>query len=241
VWANNYAPLDSLRCYAYGITINGTNVGVAGTVDDTSRGTLAFAVNPNGNTVWSERIGAAAGENGIGYGIGTTSDGGYIVSGDRSDNISSNSIVQMIRLTNTGVSACNYANYPLVISSVTLPSLNLVVSTAPGNMIAQNVSLSPTALSGTGDACAVGMDELKTENNVSVYPNPASENVSVFRKSEESGVLAVFNSLGEKLFQQNVAKGETEIKIDIRNIPAGTYFILYSSESSRFTKEFVKE
>ena len=241
VWANSYSALDSLRPYALGITLNGNNTGVTGAVQDTSRGTLAMEVNNIGNVNWSERIGAASGEYATGYGINVTADSGYIVCGNRGDLIGSNSIVQLIKLTGAGAAECHYANYPLIASSVTLPSQNLIVTAVPGTMIAQNISVTAASISGTGDACAVGIDEADAENIFSVYPNPAGEELTILNRTNRKGIVNIFNALGENIISREIVSGEKEIKLNVKNISAGIYFIRVNAGLKNYSRKLIIE
>ena len=87
----------------------------------------------------------------------------------------------------------------------------------------------------TSNALAVGITEITTnENNVSVYPNPASEELNVrtalpFTHSE------IINQLGEVVISSN------QNTIKLNELTSGIYFIkTYNNNSLLSTKKFVK-
>jgi hypothetical protein len=57
---------------------------------------------------------------------------------------------------------------------------------------------------------------------VSIFPNPASEFISVNDQTDQVGSLAVFNMLGKRVKQFDVVKGEN---YPIADLPKGMYLI----------------
>ena len=84
-----------------------------------------------------------------------------------------------------------------------------------------------------------GIAEVKTEQtNVSVFPNPSSGqfNISVTgRLPMPSGILDIYDALGQKILDKPIRKGTT--KIDMSNQPNGVYFYRVSDQSGTSVKE----
>lgn len=65
----------------------------------------------------------------------------------------------------------------------------------------------------------------QTKSNVTIYPNPAKNNVRVtFDKQSNIKTIAIYSLVGKQLVKHNVTNAEYA-NIDISNIPSGIYFI----------------
>jgi hypothetical protein len=72
------------------------------------------------------------------------------------------------------------------------------------------------------DACATnGVESLIPESSMSIYPNPACDNITI--KSPTKGHLSILNLNGQELLQQEIT--ETIITFDISTLPAGVYLV----------------
>jgi hypothetical protein len=66
-----------------------------------------------------------------------------------------------------------------------------------------------------------------------VYPSPAGASVTV---TNASGKIMVFNASGKQVLTQK--SDGTKMKIDVRSLPSGVYFIKDSSGNGR---RFIKD
>ncbi|MES1182148.1 MAG: T9SS type A sorting domain-containing protein, partial [Flavobacterium sp.] len=74
--------------------------------------------------------------------------------------------------------------------------------------------------------------------NISIYPNPASGDVTLLNSTDETMDLQLMNALGKiVLSKQNLI---SPIKLDICSFPQGMYFIKVKTEHSFFTKKLIK-
>jgi hypothetical protein len=69
----------------------------------------------------------------------------------------------------------------------------------------------------------VGLPELKTENNIKLWPNPSSGKFKVTYSSNESADAVIFNSEGKKVFAKTALKSEEEI--NLAGYAKGIYFV----------------
>ena len=79
--------------------------------------------------------------------------------------------------------------------------------------------------------------EEDNENNVSLYPNPANEQLNVIAKGLKQ--VTVFNMLGQKVLFKDANNEKTVL--DVRTLNAGTYFIRVTTESGVTTEKFMKK
>lgn len=102
-------------------------------------------------------------------------------------------------------------------------------------VVAANATL-PTVCFSSCDACVVGIDEL--ENNVSLMPNPAKDQVKVVSGSVIRNVQIIALN-GKEVLNQNVNQMETVLNIS--TIKAGTYLVKVSTDESQIIEKIVIE
>lgn len=85
------------------------------------------------------------------------------------------------------------------------------------------------------------LSEVSTGSLISVYPNPAKNelNVRLETKGENSLTLSVFDASGKQVISQNAEDGVN--KIDISRIPAGTYILTVDGGKEKLTEKFIKQ
>ena len=86
------------------------------------------------------------------------------------------------------------------------------------------------------------------ENNVSTYvdlfPNPASESLSITFSYPNGGdvkEISVFNSIGEKVLGENFSSKKFTNKLFVGNLPSGVYFMELKDEKNLYRTKFMKE
>jgi hypothetical protein len=90
-------------------------------------------------------------------------------------------------------------------------------------------------------ATATSVNSVNANNNVSVFPNPAREKLTVISDKLNEGKLEIFNVLGECVFIENNLR-TTNYELNTSNLPAGIY--IYEVSGDRMTNssrgKFVK-
>jgi hypothetical protein len=93
-------------------------------------------------------------------------------------------------------------------------------------------------VSGGGTCCGLTTDvaSLSTDKEISVYPNPASNNLFI-DSPEKIKSIKCFNALGQSFELINTSRS-----IDISGLSKGMYFLCITTESDKTTiKKFMKE
>lgn len=81
-----------------------------------------------------------------------------------------------------------------------------------------------------------GINEIRRENTLAVYPNPASERIFLpFYTGNKS--VSVFSPTGALLLKKEV-HGDTGL--DISDLPQGLYSIIYSANDQNYIGKFMK-
>jgi len=85
-------------------------------------------------------------------------------------------------------------------------------------------------------------DDIK--NDFKVYPNPASESISIIYTSEDKEIRAdILDTRGALVASKQLksSKGKYHEKLGIEGLPAGMYFIRISGSKESLTKSFIKK
>ena len=94
-------------------------------------------------------------------------------------------------------------------------------------------------------ASSLGCQSLSTSefgglNQVKLYPNPASDFVSISMNDQLPDSFAVYNTLGQLVKQVNVST-EADLTIDTQTLAQGVYFVKITKDKATKTVQFVKE
>ena len=84
----------------------------------------------------------------------------------------------------------------------------------------------------------VNNEILSKKEEITLYPNPAKENIFIKTETSKPIEMFVYNMQGCLIHQQRFLK---RTNIDIKNWPAGVYYIKLISEKGIFVKKFAKE
>jgi photosystem II stability/assembly factor-like uncharacterized protein len=101
---------------------------------------------------------------------------------------------------------------------------------------------SGTILKTTNGGFPVGMDEKQQMSSLNIYPNPATDQLTIELSepgSNINGTITIFGMSGLALIQQQVRDSRTEINIS--SLPKGVYFVKLSNIENNEFKQFIKE
>ena len=80
---------------------------------------------------------------------------------------------------------------------------------------------------------------------LSIYPNPANDNISVPIETEKEGKLEmqISNSIGEIVYSNvyNLTSGKNKIELELSNFSSGIYFVRTTLGSEVQTQKFIKQ
>ena len=82
----------------------------------------------------------------------------------------------------------------------------------------------------------VGIPENPAEAQINVYPNPATDQVNI-TSSEEMTRVAVFNYLGQKVYEEAVKNREYRMNVD--NLTNGVYYLRIQTDSGLITRKIM--
>jgi hypothetical protein len=138
----------------------------------------------------------------------------------------------MIRGSFIADSAYSY----IIIGNFFTDSLTDTILLSPG--IAAYYYIDDVCLSTDSLYCAdwLGVNENSANNKeaISIYPNPATEFITLESERLMNGKLYIINNLGLVVKEEEV-KQTNEKTLSIRNLPAGLYLLKYNSNIMRFS------
>jgi hypothetical protein len=91
------------------------------------------------------------------------------------------------------------------------------------------------------DTTYVGVDnQKKKNNNVTIYPNPATNNITIeLSGAVKESTVSIFNIEGQQLITRQITKPKTQV--DISTLPSGVYFVRLTNNKTVEVGKFVKE
>jgi hypothetical protein len=96
----------------------------------------------------------------------------------------------------------------------------------------------------------IGIHEAEMSNRISVYPNPATSQVTITFDNmagtsfiKDPAIIDIRNQLGEsvKKIELSQLSADKKIQIDISSLPRGTYFVSIKNNTAIINKKFVKQ
>jgi hypothetical protein len=96
----------------------------------------------------------------------------------------------------------------------------------------------PTGNAGHCEGIITGTNPAEKINQVNVFPNPSSNNITV-QSTEELGLIIIYNSIGEIIYQSGT--NSTVQQIDLSKQPAGIYILQIISSKNFQRIKIVKE
>ncbi|MBN8701701.1 MAG: T9SS type A sorting domain-containing protein [Bacteroidetes bacterium] len=122
-----------------------------------------------------------------------------------------------------GVAAAQFTDYKDVMIKYTLSGSAL----SPEDQTEENNSI----------AYKTVVEEATT--NVAIYPNPATDFVTIKVESTENTTATIYNYSGVAV--KTIALAETETKVNISELPAGMYFVEVVSNGNKEVKKVIKQ
>ncbi|MBI3500217.1 MAG: T9SS type A sorting domain-containing protein [Bacteroidetes bacterium] len=93
--------------------------------------------------------------------------------------------------------------------------------------------------------CVQGVPEYLMNEFISIYPNPATENLSVNLSYPNGGTvkeISVYNSEGKKALSENFSSAKKfPNTLSVAKLPAGIYFLELKDEKNLYRTKFLKE
>jgi hypothetical protein len=212
---------------------------IVGSMYDPPMKFLYLSLDATGNVLWQNKSIGSPGNfaNGMNSAVAKTPQGNFACFGASYYDARAIGIVD-----NTGAGYCNTTPAGLIAS---LPDAYTMQTTTPviipPNVLTVLVTNANTTLTLTStNICgAVGVNEVKADELLSVYPNPAMDKITLVMEGKElnTAVVTFWNVLGKQVY---VVKGAAT-PIDISMLEAGVYLMEVVVDGERSVGRVVKE
>lgn len=113
--------------------------------------------------------------------------------------------------------------------------MDFVSAVGSGNTVAHITSFDDYTLMATNTAVLGTKEAVAEENNISVYPSPATDFIHIQSKSRITKT-EIFDITGRKIN----AELDND-KMDVRKLNSGTYIIIIETKGDRFSRKFIKK
>ena len=80
--------------------------------------------------------------------------------------------------------------------------------------------------------------EVNKESNVVLYPNPATDELTIKTDKDAFSSCIITNNIGQELIRQTLSAAST--KINVRRLPAGLYYVILKGSNGNNVQKFVK-
>lgn len=134
---------------------------------------------------------------------------------------------------------------PALLGDFTSTALPPPVTAPNGKMLLHfhtDESMTYQGWEGSYQISNLSVDDIKLEEDIYIYPNPASDNIILegFANHPESILLEVYNSSGILCISKKTDPGNSLIRLDISNLINGIYIIQMTSSEYIYHKKFIK-
>lgn len=85
-----------------------------------------------------------------------------------------------------------------------------------------------------------GYNEENAPLSMSVFPNPATDRITVGKPTMKDGRMRIIDLTGKVVANWDAQAGQASREVDISSLPVGTYFLRYDAEGETVTRKFIK-
>lgn len=192
----------------------------------------------SGNLIWSNSYGRTT-PVAQDFSVQQTIDGDYAFGGVNIGTPSASNIY-LIKIDSSGFSNCGEGSAATII---TTPSPVVSSPSTVTYSAITNVSNPPTQIyfGGvvTSPCTTVGVDEKEIQNTIFIYPNPATDRITINLKIElKDAQVEIFNELGVRVSKEKLFSGLSN-EIHLVNLPPGIYFVKISNSEWIWTQKII--
>ena len=145
-------------------------------------------------------------------------------------------------LAEGGVSFNGNASFPLVTAGINPGEVDLLAvsgnTTANPNALAHSAKFDNLVVRASATDTLLGVSQVASVNDFTVYPNPASDVISVSSVKSINGVKVV--DLNGRIMKQTTYENVSSTSINVSDLASGVYFLNISSDSGSVSKKFMK-
>jgi len=140
-----------------------------------------------------------------------------------------------IQVSNAQLSAFSYDSLTSEYTMQVTPQTTGIITVDVPYASAFDIAGNPNTSASNSYNVTTGIDEqLFSEHAIMLYPNPATTHITV--SPVKPGLLLIYNLLGEAVFEKQIDSRNTQVEVDLSELPAGLYLLKIKDGSIKFIK-----
>ncbi len=210
---------------------------ISGLTQSFGGGACLLKTDSMGNLLWS-KIFTSYGF----YFAQETTDGGFIAAGNTSTYGAGSYDVYFAKTSAQGNSGCNQSNASFVTSTYSPIISTPAYIESPTNIYVYSGSLTTGHLGQLTTLCSNAAVEENDRNSVSLFPNPAENQISLRAGEGNIQYIDIINAFGDPVRPLTLHPySGSSIDINIEFLPSGMYFMVMSDFSgNKLVRKFIK-
>lgn len=199
---------------------------------------IFFKIDSIGNIIWAYNFNQAIT---CRTNVKRCNDGGFIIGSNSF--VFGGSDAYLIKTDSNGQSNCNQNSIILDEVSMLTTVASVTVTSAANNIDVTPIQLSIVNGGTFTTLCStVQINETNSNDNFEIYPNPNSSGFLniVLNKIITKAVVEIYNVFGKKILEQNISQ-ESNLKINLKNISSGVYFVKVLDGEKYYCKKLIVE
>ncbi len=142
---------------------------------------------------------------------------------------------ETIRFTSN--SFTTYENNPVELVSIRFLLISQQIGTSDINPVLALLNGDPCSIKVIGANITVGVNTIETNNFANVYPNPATESVTI--EVPEDATVEFFDATGRTLLLQSAVYANQKHVLPAHNFPNGVYLMKIYNDKTTSTKKII--
>ncbi|MCX6274926.1 MAG: T9SS type A sorting domain-containing protein [Bacteroidetes bacterium] len=208
---------------------------------DDSTNIFLMKVDAAGDTLWTRTYGDGAQDEAFHF--SKMDDGGYLMPGFTTSytNTTDSTQMMLIRTDSSGYSGCHEQNAHPLIDTTNFITQTLAFTQTQG--ISENIVVSNSLVWNLNaeDACLYIQVSDNNEEEIEVYPIPASSKLVVDSRQYTISAISINNLLGEMVLAVSLPNDSYRepIDLDVSQLPSGIYFLKLTTSTSEIIKKII--
>ena len=133
----------------------------------------------------------------------------------------------------------NTTGYLWIFGDGTTSAQQNVTKTISGNLYVRMVLFNQCGADTTQLGGPLSVSNVASENNISIYPNPAQDNISInVGSGTDVQSLAIINSVGARVLVPSITAGQESYTVNVSNLPAGNYILQIRTADRAQSQQF---